>query len=72
MTTLADLILAVRAHAEANYDQDGWDYLVECWEDADIAKQIGKARTVAGAIRNCRLTTMALDEQRRCVCNEIF
>ena len=31
-----DLIAAVRRHALDNYERDGWDYLVECWDDGDI------------------------------------
>jgi hypothetical protein len=44
------LIAQVRAHAEANYDA-GWDVVVECYEDADIDAQIGRARSLNGAIR---------------------
>ena len=70
--TTEELVAAVRKHAEANYNKDGWDYLVECWSDEDIAEQFGKARTEAGAIRACRTTTRLLDERRREVCAEIF
>jgi len=47
----AVLIQAVKDHARRNYDKDGWDYVVETMDDADIAKAIGKSTTVAGAIR---------------------
>lgn len=67
-----ELVAAVRRHAEANYNKDGWDYLVECWSDEDIAEQIGAARTEAGAIRACRKTTKLLDERRQEVRAEIF
>lgn len=67
-----ELVAAVRRHAEANYTKDGWDYLVECWSDEEIAEQIGQARTEAGAIRACRKTTKLLDERRREVQAEIF
>ena len=39
------LIAAVKAHAIAHYEQDGWDYIVECYEDAQIADIIKTART---------------------------
>jgi hypothetical protein len=44
------LISQVRAYAEAHY-ADGWDVVVECYEDADIDAQIGRARSLNGAIR---------------------
>jgi hypothetical protein len=44
------LIAAVRAHAEANYDAGGWDVVVECYDDEEIAEVIGRARTLKGAI----------------------
>lgn len=48
-TKRRELIAAVRAHAEENYGQ-GWDIVVECYDDAEIAEVIGRARTVKGAI----------------------
>lgn len=44
------LIAGVRAHAIAHYTEGGWDVVVECWDDDDIAETIGKARTLKGAI----------------------
>jgi hypothetical protein len=34
------LINAVRKHAMDNYEQDGWDVLVECYDDWDILELI--------------------------------
>jgi len=34
---LTDLIAAVKAHADANYNSGGWDMIVESYEDAQIA-----------------------------------
>jgi hypothetical protein len=67
-----DLIRAVRDHAVAHYNDGGWDFLVECWSDADIRDAIGSARTVAGAIRNAKRAVGGLDERRREVRSEIF
>jgi hypothetical protein len=50
--TRTELIAAVRAHAEEHYEDGGWDVIVECWEDDDIDRQIGRARTLQGALRN--------------------
>lgn len=45
------LIDAVKAHALANYEEGGWDVVVECYSDEDIDTVIAGARTVAGALR---------------------
>ena len=48
--TPEQIVAGVRAHANANYDKGGWDEVVEAWDDADILKEAGTARTVNGAI----------------------
>lgn len=45
------LIDAVKAYALAHYDAGGWDVVVECFTDEEIAEQIGKARTLEGALK---------------------
>jgi hypothetical protein len=32
-----ELIDAVKAHALRNYNRGGWDVVVECWSDEEIA-----------------------------------
>jgi hypothetical protein len=59
------LVKQVREHAEQNYNQDGWDFLVECWEDSDILEYIDGVDDLETAINNCRRVVMALDENRR-------
>ena len=49
MSTIT-LIEAVKAHALANYTTGGWDYVVECLEDSDIAEEIAGATNEAEAI----------------------
>lgn len=44
------LVEAVRIHAIENYNIGGWDVIVECYDDEAIAKVIGRARTVKGAL----------------------
>ena len=44
-------LVAIKAHALANYEKEGWDYVVECYDDAQIVEIIKTARTVKGAIR---------------------
>jgi len=34
------MVDAVKAHAQAHYDEDGWDYVVETYDDAEIAEAI--------------------------------
>ena len=46
-----DLIAAFKAHAVAHYEDGGWDVIVECWNDAEIAEAIKGATTLTGAIR---------------------
>lgn len=63
--TKQELIQAVRSHAVANYNKDGWDFLVECWEDSQIEEQIGNARTPQGAIKSCKRVVKMLSGHRR-------
>ncbi len=46
---LAKNIAAVKAHAAENYER-GWDSIVECYEDLDIALRIVGAKTSEEAI----------------------
>lgn len=62
---MQELINAVRDHANANWEKDGWDFLVECWSDEDIGQAIGSAKTVKGAIANCKRRVKTLDLYRR-------
>lgn len=34
--TNEQLIKGIREYANANYESNGWDYIVECWEGSDI------------------------------------
>ena len=62
---MQDLIEAVRAHANANYNRDGWDFLVECWGDEEIAHYMGAAKTPKSAIAKCKRIVKELDLHRR-------
>ncbi len=44
-----ELVQAIKDHALAHYEDGGWDVVVECWGDAEIADTIGTAGTVADA-----------------------
>lgn len=46
----SELVRAVKAHALANYATGGWDIVVEAYDAAELAKEIGDATTVEAAI----------------------
>lgn len=62
--TERELIAAVRRHAERHYGQNGWDILVECWDDQDIACAIGGATSEMIAVMRCSSVLSAVDEYR--------
>jgi hypothetical protein len=70
--TNAELIAAVRAHAVEHYNDGGWDVIVECWEDEDIARQIGAARTLKGALRKLRSTVSVFADYEADARNSAF
>jgi hypothetical protein len=45
MTTIneQEFIVYVRNYAMRNYDKNGWDYVVEAWEDSDIIEYFSDA-----------------------------
>lgn len=59
-----ELIKAVRDHALDNYKKGGWDILVECWGDEEIAEVIGGAKTPKAAIAACKRAVGTIDEYR--------
>jgi len=57
----ADLVSAVRRHATANYNLDGWDIIVESYSNEDLWQIIADSRNPAEAIELARLATTNLD-----------
>jgi hypothetical protein len=49
--TIEYLVGAVKRHATANYEKDGWDFLIECHTDEEIKEAIGAIQTEAAAIK---------------------
>ena len=47
---MEDLIAAVKTYAVQNYNSDGWDIVVECYDRDELAEIIGDASTVNQAI----------------------
>jgi len=72
--TQDELLDAVKAHALRNYNKDGWDFLIECHDDAEVREAIGSASTLRGAIAKVR-DKFALglhDEMRQSARSEAF
>jgi hypothetical protein len=34
------VVAAVRTHAHDHYNEDGWDFVIECMSDDDLAQEI--------------------------------
>ena len=68
----AVLVEAVKAHALRHYEQNGWDMVVECFEDSEIAEEIKGCTTELEAVARMASIASAYDEQRSAVRAEIF
>ncbi len=66
------LVEVVKNYACANYEMDGWDYIVECFSDEDILEAIKHAKTDKAAIRAVGRLAKELNERRKDVQGEIF
>ena len=60
----AELVAAVKEHANKFYKQNGWDFIVECWSDSEIAEAIDGCRSKRAAIAKVRETAKLLAERR--------
>tara|TARA_R110000868_G_scaffold27515_1_gene104309 strand:+ start:394 stop:618 length:225 start_codon:yes stop_codon:yes gene_type:complete len=65
-------LAAIKAHALANYEKDGWDYVVECYDDAQIVEIIKTARTIKGAIKMLRAHIKPRADYRADIQSEAF
>ncbi len=59
-----NLVDAVREHALKNYNTAGWDFVVECWSDADISAAFGDAAAEDQAISRVKACVSPLAEYR--------
>lgn len=66
------LVQAVKDHAVMNYNKQGWDVVVECYEDSQIAELIAGCATEEKAIAAVRREVAPYNEQRRAVMAEVF
>ena len=63
--TLNEIAAALRQHAIKNYQSDGWDYLVETFDDEELLKEIEGATTLAEAIAKIAPYLKRLDSRRK-------
>jgi len=63
-TKTQEVIDQLRAHAYKHYEHNGWDFLVEAYEDYEIADVIGNATTLRGAIWKIMPTLKMKNEHR--------
>jgi hypothetical protein len=58
------IVAFIRGYARDHYNEGGWDILVECWEDADIVKFMGDAKSIDEALRQITPILKANDDYR--------
>lgn len=52
------LVDHVKRHALDHYDEGGWDYIIECYTDDELAAIIGtRVKTEAGAVAKVARST---------------
>lgn len=49
-----EVIEAVKRHALEHYEDGGWDVIVECYSDTDLATRLAGHRTAEAAIESLR------------------
>ncbi len=67
-----EIARGVLAHAKANYDRDGWDYIVECYSAEELVEVIGDNYTLKAAIKHVAQVARLHDSVRKDVQGEIF
>jgi hypothetical protein len=67
MKTLQEMVAAVKTYANAHYDEGGWDSIVECYEDSELAEEIqrGNCSTIEEAIAYVGKGCNLWDERRQ-------
>lgn len=63
-TSLVERVAAVKAFASANYDKDGWDFIVETCDDDDIIAMVKSCWTANGAINTVKAVAKAWNSNR--------
>jgi len=55
----------IKAHALSNYETGGWDYIVESFEDSEIATEIEGCKTYKEALKKMKRLATVLDDRRK-------
>lgn len=55
----------ITQHALTNYEEDGWDYWVECYDTEDRLEVIEGAKTYEHALRKAHRHLKRLDDHRK-------
>jgi len=66
------LVQEIKTYARDHYEDGGWDVILECWEDDEIADTIRGARTVRGAIRKIRRIVDVYADRQADARNSVF
>ena len=69
---MSELVKAVQDHSALNYNKDGWDYVVECYEDDEIANEIRGAKSTQEAIQKIGKILKVKDDYRKDIQAEVF
>jgi hypothetical protein len=67
-----NFVKEIKAHALANYNRDGWDFVVECYSDEEICELTARCTTAEQAIAKIGRTVKAQDDYRRDIQAEAF
>lgn len=59
-----DWVERIKKHAEENYGEDGWDYIVEAYEDSEILELIAGATSYDEALYEVQQVAGMLNERR--------
>ncbi len=74
--TRDQLVEAVKAHALEHYNDGGWDVIVECYTDEEIAEHLEKevpgASTSEEAIHSFKWLVDVWDERQKDAINSAF
>ena len=66
------LVERLRKHALEHYEENGWDYVVEAFDDADVLEAIDDARDFDAAVASLGELVGLLDERRKEVQSTAF
>jgi hypothetical protein len=69
---MRELVDAVKAYAGQYWNDDGWDIVVEAFDDEEVAEAIGSATDEEEAIANVRAIAKTLASHRDDIRAEIF